>query len=142
MELSVPLLSLLRQGEFHIVSAYYVFKRMALHFGNKSAERFSKQNQILLFPALRFLEVFGFASLCGERTSRELYESIEYALGIVTVGNALKDFAKVARMRLLFHLWKVGKRTAPDCAGIEVDMNAPVRFNGESLCGKRTRNPS
>ena len=56
VELSVPLLPFLGQGEFHVVSADDVFKGPGLHFHDEGAERFREQIQVRLFPSFGFFE--------------------------------------------------------------------------------------
>ncbi len=128
VKLSVPFLPLLRYGEFHIVSADDVFKRLGLHFEHEGGECFREQLQFLLLPSFGFFEIFRFAGLRGKRTGRETGECVEDAPDVMTMGDALKDLAEVARVRLCFHrrsivLGKEDRRYRPVGFGDEVELH-------------------
>ena len=74
MKLPVPLLPLLGQGEFHVISANQVFKGPGLHLRDEGGECFRERIQVRLFPSFGFFDVFGLAGLCGKRTGRKACE--------------------------------------------------------------------
>ena len=95
MELSVPLLAFLRQGELHVEAADQVFEGPRFHLQDKCPERLREQVQLRLFPTFGFFEVFSLACLCGKRTGSEACECFEDPTRVVTVGNALENVAEV-----------------------------------------------
>ena len=123
MELSIPLLAFLGQGEFHVASADEVFKGTCFHFGDECAECFRKQIQIRLFPSFGFFQVFHLPRLHGERTGREARKCVKDVPGVMTLGNAFKDFAEVALLRLGFHCAGSGSTSHDGSLFIESGTN-------------------